>query len=40
MLADDEALAITLSLIATERQGLSIDPLATPGALAVRVGPG
>ncbi|NTU79498.1 MAG: YafY family transcriptional regulator [Chloroflexales bacterium] len=34
MLADDEALAITLSLIATERQGLSIDPLATTGARA------
>lgn len=34
MLADDEALAITLSLIATERQGLSIDPLATAGARA------
>lgn len=34
MLADDEALAVTLSLIAAERQGLSIDPLATAGALA------
>jgi predicted DNA-binding transcriptional regulator YafY len=34
MLADDEALAITLSLIAAERQGLCIDPLATAGALA------
>lgn len=34
MLADDEALAITLSLLATERQGLSIDPLATAGARA------
>jgi predicted DNA-binding transcriptional regulator YafY len=34
MLTDDEALAITLSLIAAQRQGLSIDPLATAGALA------
>lgn len=34
MLADDEALAVTLSLIAAERQGLSIDPLANAGALA------
>lgn len=34
MLADDEALAVTLSLIAAERQGLSIDPLATARALA------
>jgi predicted DNA-binding transcriptional regulator YafY len=34
MFADDEALAITLSLIATERQGLSIDPLAAAGARA------
>jgi len=34
MLADDEALAVTLSLIAAQRQGVSIDPLATAGALA------
>jgi predicted DNA-binding transcriptional regulator YafY len=34
MLADDEALAVTLSLIASEREGLSIDPLATAGARA------
>jgi predicted DNA-binding transcriptional regulator YafY len=34
MLADDEALAITLSLIAAQRQGLNLDPLATAGALA------
>lgn len=34
MLADDEALAITLSLIAAQRQGLSLDPLSTAGALA------
>lgn len=34
MFADDEALAVTLSLIAAERQGLSIDPIATTGALA------
>lgn len=34
MLADDEALAVTLSLIATQRQGLSLDPMATAGALA------
>lgn len=34
MLADDEALAVTLSLIAAQRQGLSLDPMATAGALA------
>jgi len=34
MFADDEALAITLSLIAAERQGLGIDPVAAAGARA------
>jgi predicted DNA-binding transcriptional regulator YafY len=34
MFSDDEALAVTLSLIATERQGLNIDPLAAAGARA------
>lgn len=34
MLADDEALAVTLSLIAAQREGLSVEPAATAGALA------
>ncbi len=34
MLSDHEALAVTLSLIAAQRQGLTIDPQATVGALA------
>jgi predicted DNA-binding transcriptional regulator YafY len=34
MLADDEALAITLSLIAARRQGSAADALAIEGALA------
>jgi predicted DNA-binding transcriptional regulator YafY len=34
MLADDEALAITLSLIAARRQGSAVDALAIEGALA------
>jgi predicted DNA-binding transcriptional regulator YafY len=34
MFADDEALAVTLSLIAAQRQGMSVEPAATAGALA------
>jgi predicted DNA-binding transcriptional regulator YafY len=34
MFADDEALAVTLSLIAAQRQGRSVEPAATAGALA------
>jgi predicted DNA-binding transcriptional regulator YafY len=34
MLADDEALAVTLSLIAAQRHGMSVEPAATAGALA------
>jgi predicted DNA-binding transcriptional regulator YafY len=34
MLSDDEALAVTLSLIAAQRHGMSLEPAATAGALA------
>jgi predicted DNA-binding transcriptional regulator YafY len=34
MLTDDEALAVTLSLIAAQRHGMSLEPAATAGALA------
>ncbi|MFO7169354.1 MAG: YafY family protein [Chloroflexota bacterium] len=34
MFSDDEALAITLSLILAQRQGMSVEPAATAGALA------
>jgi predicted DNA-binding transcriptional regulator YafY len=34
ILTDDEALAVTLSLIAAQRQGMSVEPAATAGALA------
>ncbi len=34
MFADDEALAVTLSLIAAQRQGMSVEGAATAGALA------
>jgi predicted DNA-binding transcriptional regulator YafY len=34
MLGDDEALAVTLSLIAAQRQGMSVERAATAGALA------
>lgn len=34
MLSDDEALAVTLSLIAAQRQGISVEPATTAGALA------
>ena len=34
MLSDDEALAVTLSLIAAQRQGMSVEPTTTAGALA------
>lgn len=34
MLTDDEALAVTLSLIAAQRQGISVEPTTTAGALA------
>ena len=32
MLSDDEALAVTLSLIAAQRQGMRVDPTTTAGA--------
>jgi predicted DNA-binding transcriptional regulator YafY len=34
MLGDDEALAVTLSLLAAQRQGMSVEGAATAGALA------
>jgi predicted DNA-binding transcriptional regulator YafY len=34
MLSDDEALAVTLSLIAAQRQGMSVEATSTAGALA------
>ena len=34
MLSDDEALAVTLSLIGAQRHGMSVEPTTTAGALA------
>lgn len=34
MFSDDEALAVTLSLIVAQRQGMSVEPAATAGVLA------